>query len=458
MATAATTAHSTLIPPLDMLEHVIDFDVKDLEDSTLFGNHMIYTVPSKLRKMDEEAFTPQFISIGPIHFGKKELNEMQQLKYMYFKFFCSRILNEEAITIMKLYKGFLESRVKRIRECYAHKFPAETSNEKLVEIVLLDAVFIVEHLLREREYIHQYMLTNYVRKGIQRDLLLLENQLPLYVLEELYNYAKASASRDLPCYEFRELTHHYFESLGLYAEYSESDYKAVHFLDFVWRSCAPDKKFLHKELYAKHAILQVNASKLYEGGVSFKCVDDRCLIDVTFGTMRPFNGNLLCLGCLPSSCLENFKALLMLPPLKVDNATVTVLKNLMAYEQNHYPDKPFIIGYVSLWCSLVHTKEDVELLVEKECIIREQVSDKEVVNLVKDLSKHVISSKTCYHKVIRELTLHTKSGWKKAMETVRRVYFRDTWRGSSTIVGIFVLIFTVVSFYRNIHALVSKEN
>ncbi|KAL1329487.1 hypothetical protein HN51_046603 [Arachis hypogaea] len=455
MATAATAAHSTLIPPLfDILNHVI-VD-KDLEDLTLSGDHMIYTVPSKLRNMDEVAFTPQWISIGPIHFGKEELSEMQKLKCMYFQDFWARF-NEEAITIMKEYKGFLESEVQKIKECYAQqKFPG-ICNEKLVEIVLLDAVFIVEHLLTERQYADECMLTNYVRKGIQRDLLLLENQLPFYVLEELYN--KVPASRDFPVCEFLTLALLYFKSLSLYARYSISRYDVVHFLDFVWRCCVPDEQYLNfEELFAEHAILQVNASKLYEAGVSFKCADDSCLVDVTFGTMRPFNGNLLCLGCLPSSCLENFKALLMLPPFKVDNATVTVLKNLMAYEQNRYLETPFITSYVSLWCSLVHTKEDVELLVEKECIIREQVSDKEVVNLVKELSKHVISSKTCYHQVITELTLHTKSGWKKAMGTVMRVYFRDTWRGSSTIVGICVLIFTVVSFYRNIHAIVSKQN
>ncbi|XP_057744357.1 putative UPF0481 protein At3g02645 isoform X1 [Arachis stenosperma] len=451
---ATTAAHSTLIPPFDMLEHVINFNnVKDLEDLTLFGNHKIYAVPSKYRKMDEEAFTPQLISIGPIHFGRKKLKDMQKLKYMYLQFFSERFSNQEAITIMKAYKGFLESRVKGIRECYAHKFP-KISNEKFVEIVLLDAVFIVEHLLRERAYFQEYMLTNYVRKGIKRDLLLLENQLPLYVLEELYNHA----TKNLRCGPFRKFIHRYFDSLSLYVEYSEREYEPVHFLDFVWRCCAPDQQFWNEVWGAKHAILQVNASKLYEAGVSFKGVGARCLTDLTFRTMRPFNGNLLCLGCLPSSYLENFKVLLILPQLKVDNATITVLKNLMAFEQISYPNTPFIISYVSLLCSLVHTKEDVELLVEKECIFREQVSDKEVVNLVKDLSKHVISSKTRYHEVITQLTLHTKSGWKKAMGTVSRVYFRDTWRGSSTIVGIFVLIFTVVTFYRNIHALVSKQN
>ncbi|KAL1329489.1 hypothetical protein HN51_046604 [Arachis hypogaea] len=440
MTTATTDATDST---LEMVKHVID--VEDLEEelTPISDVCMIYTVPSKLRKMDEEAFTPQWISIGPIHFDKEELKGMQKLKYRYLLHFWKRVSNDEA---MKKYKCFLESQVQTIRQSYAQKFP-EISNEKFVEIVLLDAVFIVEHFLSEWEFEHRCMLTNHITKGIQRDLLLLENQLPLYVLEELYHKVAT------PCKDFHELTHHYFGSLYLYAEYSKRDNKAAHhFVDFVRRCCLPEWSL---ELFIKQENLQVSASKLYEAGVSFECVGDRRLIDITFKMKKPFNGYLLCLGCLPS-WFKSFKALLMFPRLKVDKGTICVLKNLMAFEQDHYSDEPFITNYVSLLDSLIHTKEDVELLVEKGCIFREQVSNKEVVNLVKSLSKHVVSSKTCYYKVIRELTLHNQSGWKKTMGTVRRVYFRDTWRGSSTIIGIFVLIFTIVSFYRNIHALISK--
>ncbi|MED6122306.1 hypothetical protein PIB30_038600 [Stylosanthes scabra] len=61
-----------------------------------------------------------------------------------------------------------------------------------------------------------------------------------------------------------------------------------------------------KEMFYHHAILQVSASKLYEAGVSFECVSDRTLIDITFETKKPFN--------VPSSCCRNyFKALLVFP-------------------------------------------------------------------------------------------------------------------------------------------------
>ncbi|MED6122305.1 hypothetical protein PIB30_038599 [Stylosanthes scabra] len=119
----------------------------------------------------------------------------------------------------------------------------------------------------------------------------------------------------------------------------------------------------------------------------------------------------------------------------------------MAFEQSHYLDKPFITSYVSLLCSLVNTKEDAELLEDKRCIFREQVSDEEVVNLVKGLSKYVVPCKMCYLEIVRDLNRHCNSDWKNAMGTVRRVYFRDAWRGSSTIIGIVVLIFTIFGFY-----------
>ncbi|XP_057744671.1 uncharacterized protein LOC130962480 [Arachis stenosperma] len=151
MTTATTDATDSTL--LEMVKHVV-IDVDDVEEELTPDVCMIYTVPSKLRKMDEEAsFTPQWISIGPIHYDTEELKGMQKLKYKYLQDFSKRVSNEEA---MKEYKSFLESEVQKIRECYEQKFP-EMSNEKFVEIVLLDAVFIMEYFLSEWKFDHRYM-------------------------------------------------------------------------------------------------------------------------------------------------------------------------------------------------------------------------------------------------------------------------------------------------------------
>ncbi|MED6207583.1 hypothetical protein PIB30_036988 [Stylosanthes scabra] len=104
-AATATATDSTL----EMVKYAM-IDIEVLEDMNPSGMSIVYTVPSNLRKMDEEAFTPQLISIGPIHLGKQHLREMQKLKYSYFQVFWKRSSNEEA---MNQYKDVLLRNCKR---------------------------------------------------------------------------------------------------------------------------------------------------------------------------------------------------------------------------------------------------------------------------------------------------------------------------------------------------------
>jgi hypothetical protein len=47
----------------------------------------IYKVPNPLRKLNEEVYNPQVISIGPFHRGQKKLQTMENYKVKYLKAF-----------------------------------------------------------------------------------------------------------------------------------------------------------------------------------------------------------------------------------------------------------------------------------------------------------------------------------------------------------------------------------
>jgi len=94
----------------------------------------------------------------------------------------------------------------------------------------------------------------------------------------------------------------------------------------------------------------------------------------------------------------------------------------------------------------------VELLVEREVIVHELGSDKEVATLVNSLSKHVVTNSTCYFETINELNMHYQNKWNRTMAALWLVYFRDPWRASSTVVGIVVLVFAVFHFLRSVRA------
>ncbi|KAG5037386.1 hypothetical protein JHK86_018226 [Glycine max] len=430
----------------DLIDRIIDIP-EEIEPELGF-ECCIYKVPTSLLNVQEEAYTPLLISIGPIHHNKKGLNEMQEQKRKYFRFFWNRLENK---LDLENYIGFLEQHEQNIRACYQKKF-SDISKEEFVEMMLLDAVFIMELFLREEkrlEHKKDYLVTQRcVSKSIQRDLMLLENQLPIVMLEKLYDRVVPKNVKKHK--KFIHLAHEYFRFYYPHQHSSENKFelrkweKSLHFTDLTRNVYLP-KKLRSQMKYSQQECVLRTATKLNEAGISFEKVHDRCLLDVKFEKKRFFSW-FPCFGCLP--CCKLFKARFQIPELRVDHTTECVLRNLIAFEQCHYPEEPYICNYVSLIDSLIHTKDDAEFLVEKEAIVHGLGSDQELANLVNGLCKNVVINSTCYHQIMEDVNGHYNNNWKWAMGTLRWVYFRDPWRSSSTIVGIAILVFTVFNFYR----------
>ncbi|XP_028782782.1 uncharacterized protein LOC114738886 [Neltuma alba] len=108
----------------------------------------------------------------------------------------------------------------------------------------------------------------------------------------------------------------------------------------------------------------------------------------------------------------------------------------------------FAIIYASLLDSLIHTRDDVELLVEKEVIVHELGSNKAVAVLVNGLYKNVMTNGTCYKGLMDDLNKHYESPWNHTMAALNLVYFRDTWRTSSTVIGIAILVYPMLNLYK----------
>ena len=172
----------------------------------------IYKVPRKLRQVNKEAYTPKLISIGPFHHGEKDLmgekelrdeenenvlSDMEMLKVRYFKYFCDRTGKRQ-----KEIAKIIEENEAKIRHCYAEII--KLNSKDFVKMVLLDSTFIIELFLRnqenekriqenepllkndaKKEDEEDYILSKpWLEEGIKQDLMLLENQLPFFILKE----------------------------------------------------------------------------------------------------------------------------------------------------------------------------------------------------------------------------------------------------------------------------------
>ena len=442
-----------------MCEELI-IDIPQVMEPVQWRECCIYKVPKTLRQVKKEAYTPKLISIGPFHHGEKELRDeenenvlrdMEKLKVIYFKDFCYRTGK-----CQKEIARIIEENEVKIRHCYAEI--SKLNSEDFVKMVLLDSTFIIELFLKndaKKEDEEDYILSKpWLEYGIKQDLMLLENQLPFFILKELYDQISYSGKNSK--ISFLDLAWGYFS----FPKSKIPDGKEVkHFTDLVRYSYCPPIQHSKGYPITNHLY---SATKLYGAGVMFRNDKEGRLLDIQFKKVpflkifpcfdiSWFLNCLPCLKCFP--CFERMQTLLKVPTLLIDDGTEIRFRNLMALEQCHYPSESYICNYVVLLDCLIDTSEDVDLLVKEEIIANALGSNKEVANMVNKLSHEIVEKNSCYDHLAQDLYRHYNQGCNHNMASLRSIYFANVWRGTTTIVGLIVFGFT---FWNTIRPYVIK--
>ncbi|KAG2669238.1 hypothetical protein I3760_14G025400 [Carya illinoinensis] len=426
---------------IELGEYLID--MPPVLEPTEWPECCIYRVPKRLRKVNKEAYTPNLVSIGPLHHGKEELKEMEKQKVRYLKEFCCRTkTNPEDLALI-----INEEKEAKIRHCYAEQ--SKLGSKEFVKMILMDGIFIIELFLRTylKQWRNDYILRKpWMSNSIQQDLILLENQLPFSVLDDLYK------SVDNGSVSFLQLSRNYFTYYDQRETKPINDEEVKHFTDLLRNFFVPSK--LKSEEDGDD--LLYSATKLDEAGVQFDPDKDKYMTEIQFDKGKclehyPLLNCSWLLSCLPClECLDCFKStqpLLKLHALTVDDMTEYVFRNLMALEQCHYPEQAYICNYILLLDCLINTEKDVDLLIDKKVIVNQLGSSEDVVKLVNKLGLQIVEVNSCYYELSQELNEHYKNSWNRNMATLKTVYFRDIWRGPATIVGIVVLFLTVWSTF-----------
>ncbi|KAK4592759.1 hypothetical protein RGQ29_017060 [Quercus rubra] len=418
----------------------------------------IYRVPKRLHNVNKKAYTPKLISIGPVHRNNDELKDMQGLKENYLEvFFCLTGKSWED------FEYIIKKNEDEIRHCYA----VEISQPKdFVNMILLDSIFIIELFLRNYEDPKDekdYILSNpCLKDGIMQDLILLENQLPFFILDRLYDLSGFTGIRK----GFLTLACKYFfdrKKLPDDKELSTDEMKGVkHFTDLYRRVYHPSKHEIREQNIDQqpHSATELdNAGLIFEKWEptdkkqkKYSLEEKRWLLNIRY------EDNSDCCPCIncswPTVCLENFPSLkrfqirLVIPEFVVHDRIEEIFQNLMALEQCHYPDEDYICYYIKLLDFLIYREEDVELLADKKIIFNSLGSNHAVAKMINNLCREIVGTKSYYSKVIEDLDNYYNSGWNKNMASLRNVYFRDIWRSTATVVGFVVLLITILNFLR----------
>ncbi|XP_023909370.2 UPF0481 protein At3g47200 [Quercus suber] len=297
-------------------------------------------------------------------------------------------------------------------------------------MILEDSIFIIELFLRnyedpkdEKDYI---LSKPCLKDGIMQDLILLENQLPFFILDRLYDLSGFTGIRKgfltLACIYFFDR-----KKLPDDKELSTDEMKGVkHFTDLYRRFYHPPKHEIREQNIDQQPH---SATKLDNAGLIFEKWEPP-----------------VCLEKFPK--LNRFQIRLVIPEFVVHDRIEEIFRNLMALEQCHYPDEAYICNYIKQLDFLINREEDVELLVDKKIIVNSLGSNHAVAKMINNLCREIVGTKSYYSEVIEDLDNYYNSGWNRNMASLRNVYFRDIWRSTATVVGFVVLLITILNFLR----------
>ncbi|KAG5550451.1 hypothetical protein RHGRI_015422 [Rhododendron griersonianum] len=133
------------------------------KSESFFSSACIYRVPEDLRKLNESAYTPRLIAIGPLHREDKHLQTpLQHVKLSYTNYLLSRLTprmedqqeltagmeeelaKQKKLTVLQKCLAELKTLVHDAKKCYAEEVTLDE------ETMLIDGCFILEFLYRYR--------------------------------------------------------------------------------------------------------------------------------------------------------------------------------------------------------------------------------------------------------------------------------------------------------------------
>ncbi|KAJ3671780.1 hypothetical protein LUZ60_007859 [Juncus effusus] len=416
-------------------------DVSSTAEQEQWRKHCIYRVPSCIKELNSKAYRPQVVSFGPFHHGHEMLQPMEEHKHRALLHFLKRakrpledfvrVVDEVVIQLQDSYQNLDEHWIKNkdsfvqlmiIDGCFMLELMS-----KLTGIVIVKSQSTPSIILPDDDYAPNDPIFSphgmlYAVPFIRRDMLLLENQLPLLVLETLVvtatNSIKSTRNEDfinklvLRCLapQARALP----PGVGL----------GFHPLDLYRKSLlqgpTPSPTRRHPPDSSSEIIR--SAMELYEAGIGFRPSNTTSLRDIKFN-----------------------HGVLMIPSVVVDDTTEFMFLNLMAFERLHVGAGHEVTSYVFFMDNIIDSAKDVSLLSAKGIIQNAVGSDKAVAKLFNSLSKDVVlEPESNLDAVQRMVNSYYKQPWNMWRANLCHTYFRSPWAFLSLVAAIFLLVMTVL--------------
>ncbi|XP_058084084.1 UPF0481 protein At3g47200-like [Magnolia sinica] len=439
----------------------------------------IYIVPRTIRQVNEVAYEPEMVSIGPYHNGKERLQGMEENKLLYLHSFLSRNPKHP----LEDYLKEMEELEDEARSCYSEKV-GPLMRKEFVKMMVLDACFIVEIFLRfhpdklglltqqwkelkhnEEDLglisaflFHSNGFEDPIRHAIGKvyypryDMLLLENQIPFFVLQRIFKMACPVNAPHLleklaldffdhvmPMNKEIEIKDSYYHLLHLFHSHlipTRNDGKEKHNL-----LCNPIIKYVLNKSKKLLMFLPCSNEPTTEPRKMIPCATDLQLAGVKFKKIKESNNILN---------VKFSHGVLEITPFLIHDHSDTLFRNLVAFEQCCLEAKiHFFTTYIVFMDFLVNTSNDVALLHHNGIIDNFLGSDDEVAHLFNRLCIGIFHTfKRSYLSDVKDnVQKHSENRWNMWRASLKRDYFTNPWSVISLIAASILLLLTIIQTF-----------
>ncbi|KAK2996105.1 hypothetical protein RJ639_029410 [Escallonia herrerae] len=342
-------------------------------------------------------------------------------------------MNQEgAITMVSLVQA-IEGLEPRARVCYSEAF--DIHSEKFRHMMVLDGLFIIEVFDRFRESnggiswdeaeTDLIFRSRWMLPVLMLDLIKLENQLPFFILEKLFDLTHTGNNSFSHTFTYLAL---YF-----YASFNPS----------MPKKCLTyhDSKGIVHLLELFHSVYKPNVNRCprYDRRRSIGSIRDIRLADIKF--KRGQTSNMLNI-----IYDQTGQAVLEIPQLLIDYSTGPLLRNLVALEQSTRSVNPYFTSYVIFFAELVNSPQDVEILRRGNVIVSLIGNDEEVATLLSNIRKEVILfERECYLSSVRgDISDRMGSVWHQVRGRLKLILLDPFGKYVALLITIAALYLTII--------------
>ncbi|KAG5228056.1 UPF0481 protein [Salix suchowensis] len=420
-----------LLKVTEELQNLADASLQNV----LWDRRSIYKIPASVTAQNETAYMPQTVSFGPYHHDESHLKPMEEHKQRALTYYLKRAGKPLQAVVQSL-----NGEIQVLRDSYDMLDGSwKDDKKKFLQLMILDGCFMLEiiRLATVHSSLDDYAANDpvfsshgrlYVAPYIRRDMLLLENQLPMLVLYKLASLEREPQGEEAVsmlvlnfCYPNKSV--------------SKMD-KCLHVLDLYRKSLLqedPARKMrrpgVKSGLQNDENDIVRSATELNEAGIQFKKARTKSLRDISF------RGGVL-----------------ELPVIVVDDATKATFLNLIAFERLHVDSGKEVTSYVSFMQTLIANERDVALLHSRGIIQNAIGSDTAVCELFNSLPKDMaMEPNSSLEAVQMQVNAYSQKPWNEWRANLVHTYFRNPW---AILALIAVLIFFALACARTVYSII----